>query len=336
MYKIPLPELKEKILASKKITPRDLDTRIKEKINELAGLISEEGAAYIIANELGVELISEKAKLKIKELYAGMRSVSTVGKVLRKYETREFSKDGRTGKVCSLMIGDETEAIRVVLWNDQVDFAGKVQEGDTLLLKNAYIKENRGGKELHLGKEGVLEINPSGETVNTVVSLRRDFERKNIGQLQDDENNVEVLGTVVQVFDPRFFKICSQCGKRTLESEGKFQCPEHGTVEPGVSYVLNAVLDDGTGTIRGVFWKNQILHLLGKEEPDMLYYQTNLSLFENVKNDLLGEIFKVQGRVKKNEMFGRLEFNVQLVEKANPQEELVRLEKIAQNKAERA
>ncbi len=328
MYKIPLPELKEKILASKKITPRDLDTRMKEKINELAGLISEEGAAYIIANELGVELISEKAKLKIKELYAGMRSVSTAGKIVRKYETREFAKDGRTGKVCSLVLGDETETIRLVLWNDQADLAAKMQEGDILLLKNAYIKENKGGKELHLGKEGVLEINPPGEIVNTVVSQRDGFERKTIGQLQDNENNVEILGTVVQAFDPHFFQVCSQCGKRALESEGKFQCQEHGVIEPGTSYVMNVVLDDGTGTIRSVFWKNQTHHLLGKEEQDMLYYKANLSLFENIKNELLGEMFKVQGKVKKNEMFGRLEFNVQLVEKANPQEEIARLEKI--------
>ena len=29
----------------------------------------------------------------------------------------------------------------------------------------------------------------------------------------------------------------------------------HGVVEPNVSYVTNAVLDDGTGTMRAVFWE---------------------------------------------------------------------------------
>jgi hypothetical protein len=41
----------------------------------------------------------------------------------------------------------------------------------------------------------------------------------------------------------------------------------------------------------------------------------------------LGEQFKLTGRVKRNEMFDRLELSVQLVEKGNAQEEIARLEK---------
>ena len=65
IYKIPLEEIRNKIIMSRTISPADLDLKIKEKIRELSGLISEEGAAHIIANELGVELFSGKEKLKI-------------------------------------------------------------------------------------------------------------------------------------------------------------------------------------------------------------------------------------------------------------------------------
>ncbi len=133
------------------------------------------------------------------------------------------------------------------------------------------------------------------------------------------------MGTVVQVFDPRFFKVCPECNKKAVEAEGSYHCTEHGGVMPETSYVLNAILDDGSGTIRGVFWKNQTNHLLGRE--NLQEYQDNLAAFEEIKTDLLGEQFKVTGRVKHNEMFGRLEFNVQMVEKANPHEEMARLEK---------
>src|SRR3989338_6493608 len=99
MYKIPLAEIKQKIVDSKKLSSEDLDLRIKSKINELAGLISEEGSATIIANELGIELFSQKvSKLKIKELYAGMRNVGTLGKVMRVFEVREFAKGEKKGK----------------------------------------------------------------------------------------------------------------------------------------------------------------------------------------------------------------------------------------------
>lgn len=328
MYKIPLAELKEKIISSGKLSSEELDKKIKEKVNELSGLISEEGAAHIIANELAIELVSVAAaqKLKIKEIYAGMKNVSLVGKVVQKFDPRTFAKGESTGKVCSVIVGDETGTIRVVFWNEQVDQLHEVFQDDILLVSDAYVRENNGNKEVHLGSRGTMEINPKGETVEVVRKSSKTYERKKIEELQGAEDAAEIVGTIVQVFDPRFFYTCSQCAKRVTESNGSFQCSEHGAVDGQLSYVLNAVLDDGTGMIRGVFWKNQTNHLLGKDDIQVAAYKEELPLFEDVKTDLLGEQFKLLGRVHRNEMFDRLEFNVQIVEKASAQEELVRLE----------
>lgn len=330
MYKIPIAEIKDKLLKSNKITPRELDERIKKKINDLSGLISEEGAAHIIANELGVELFnSSNQRLKVKEVYAGMRDVTALGKVVRKFEPREFTKGDSKGKVCSVVMGDETGTIRVVFWNEQVDLLEKVNVDDLILVKNAFARENNNDREIHLGNRGELEVNPIGETISTVLDTRANpiFSRKKIEQLQDGEDGVELLGTVVQVFDPRFFNVCPECGKKAIELEGTYHCDEHKQVIPTTSYVVNAILDDGTGTIRGVFWRNQASRFLGKEDKMVAAYKEDLGSFEEVKKDLIGEQFKLVGRVKMNEMFNRLEFSVQLVEKANATEELVRLEK---------
>ena len=123
------------------------------------------------------------------------------------------------------------------------------------------------------------------------------------------ERGVEILGTLVQVLDPRYFNVDPETGKKVLEG-GE------------TSYVMNAVLDDGTGNLRCVFWKNQTNHLLGKTEENIVSLKENLSAFEGIKNDLLGEQFKLKGKVVRNEMFDRLEFSVQIVEKANPEEEM--------------
>jgi replication factor A1 len=324
MYKIPLPELKEKIITSGKINAEDLENRIKEKINELSGLISEEGAAHIIANECGVDLTPPSAAdLKIKEIYAGMKSVGTVGKVVQKFEMREFQKGAGTGKVCSLILGDETGTIRVVFWNEQVDQLSGVNEDDILKLSNTYVRDNRGSKEIHMGNEGEIEVNPDGVTIEN-VRRTADFERKKIGDLAGGEQNVEIMAAVVQVFDPHFFSLCPECNKKVMDNN----CVTHGVVEPVNSYVLNAVVDDGSGNIRCVFWKNQTSHLTGKEEEEMVSLKENPNLFEDTKTDLLGEQFKLMGRVQKNEMFNRLEFSVQTVEKANPSEELNKEEKV--------
>jgi len=326
MYKVPLSEIKQKILASGKLGDDELELKMKAKINELSGLISEEGAAHIIANELGVEIVSTtQKKLKIKEIYSGMRSVTTVGKVVRKFEVREFAKEDRSGKVCSVILGDETSTIRVVFWNDQVDALKNVSEGDILLVKDAYVRENNNGKEIHLGNQGSIDINPEGEVVQSVRESAA-HERRKIAELQDG-TGAEIVGTVVQVFDPRFFNVCPECSRKVTESSGSFSCNTHGEVKPAVSYVMNLVLDDGSGNIRSVLWKNQTTHLLDKTEQQIALYKENLAAFEEIKTDLLGEQLKLLGQVKKNEMFSRLEFNVQIVTKAKPEEELARLEK---------
>ena len=177
MYKIPLSDIKQKILAGGKLSAEQLELKLKAKINELSGLISEEGAAHIIANELGVELVSlSSKKLKIKEVYAGMRNITAVGKVVRKFEVREFLKDNRSGKVCSLILGDETGTVRVVFWNEQVDLLRSISEGDVLLVREAYVRENNNDREIHLGNQGSIVINPEGESVGMVregISFQR-------------------------------------------------------------------------------------------------------------------------------------------------------------------
>ena len=330
MFKIPLAVLREKIVGSGKLTAPQLEQRVKDKINELSGLVSEEGAMNIIANELGIELLPpQREKLKVKEIYPGMRNVSLLGKVVQKYETRTFAKGDKKGKVCSVIVGDETGTLRLVFWNDQVSVAESLQENDVVLVTNGYVKEStNNGKEVHLGEKVEVRVNPEGQEVAT-VRRSANFERRKIQELQGNDTTAEIMGTIVQVFDPRFFSVCPQCGKRVTESNGQAQCGEHGVVGAQWSCVLNAVVDDGTGNIRGVFWKNQTLNLLGKSEQEVAVYKDNLPSFENMKTDLLGEQVKLTGRVRNNEMFGRLEFNVQTVERASPEEELARLQKAA-------
>jgi ssDNA-binding replication factor A large subunit len=326
MYKVPINEIKEKIISSGKLDSEALEEKIKTKINELSGLISEEGAAHIIANELGIELVKENTdQLKIKEIYAGMKNINTAGKVVRKFDVHEFAKGDSTGKVCSLVMGDETGSIRVVFWNEQVDLIKEVNQDDIIAVKNSYVRENKNNKEIHLGERGEVEVNPDGIVIDK-VRQGSSFERKAINELADGTDGVELMGTVVQVFDPRFFHVCPTCSKRATDGN----CAEHGTVTPSLSYVLNLVLDDGTGTIRGVFWKNQTNHLLDADEEKMENFKSDMAQFEDVKNDLLGEQFKLMGRVKRNDMFERLEFNVQIVEKANPQEEIEKVEAVAE------
>ena len=322
MYKLPLEKVKEKLVESGKISLEDLDSKIQEKINELSGLISEEGAAHIIANELGVVVIPEApaagARVKIGEIQAGMNNLEVFAKVATIWEKREFSKNNYSGKVQSMLVADETGRTRFTLWNDQVDIFEGTKEGDAILIKGIYVKENNNRVEMHLGKGGSFEVNPEGEEGLADVKVGGGFERKDLISLQGGEENVEVLGTIVQVFDPRFFQVHPETGRRIRDDDDS-------GVEPALSYVMNLIIDDGSSNIRCVFWKPQVNTLLEVEESAMAEFEQDLSLFEDKKTDLLGEQFVVRGRVKNNEMFDRLEFVVSAVKKADASEEAAKV-----------
>jgi len=334
MIQMSYNDIISKIKEKSNISEEELNKKIKAKLDQLSGLISKEGAAHIIANELGVKLFEQTSgKLQIKNILTGMRDVETLGQVIRKSEIRKFQVNSRQGQVGNLFIGDETGSIRVVCWGSKADEILKVNEGDIVKIKSGYIKENNGQKEIHMNDKGIIMVNPSGESVQAVkqtVAPRPEAIRKKIAELNETSSNVELFGTVVQTFEPRFFEVCPMCNKRAKPIEGSFFCEEHKKVEPNYSYVLNLVLDDGTETIRAVFFRDQLDKLLNKTHGQVLGYKNNNAEFEPVKNDLLGKQIIIKGRTTKNQMFDRLEFMVNDVNpEPNPKEEI---QKINQNK----
>jgi len=330
MIKIPYEDIAAKILKDTGISEAELNEKVEEKMSQLSGLVSKEGAAHILANELGVKVIEQDAgKLNVAKILVGMRSVETTVKVQRVFDLVEFDKGNRKGKVRSFIAGDETGTIRIVAWNDQTEKIQTIKEGDIIHIQDSYVKENNGQKELHLNDKSKIELNPPGETIGEVKVTERTRSRKKIEGLQDNEANIEILGTIVQTFEPRFFEICPFCSKRARVLAGgtDFICEAHGKVTPKYSYVMNAILDDGSGSIRTVFFKNQAENLTGKSESEFILLKDNAPKIEELKNELLGEIVKIVGRVTKNTMFDRLEFVSQLVfRNPDPEEELKQIE----------
>ncbi|MBW3002993.1 hypothetical protein KY337_00385 [Candidatus Woesearchaeota archaeon] len=327
MLKMDLSQILEKIKEKSGLSIEEINSKIEAKLQQLSGLISKEGAAHIVANDLGIKLFDQvSGRLQVKNILSGMRNVECVCKIAKKYEIRTFQKGDSTGKVMSMIVGDETGSVRLVLWNDQVEKADALVEGNVIKISNAYVRENNGRKEIHLGEKGVLEINPDGEKIGDIKQTGS-ANRKEIKELVENDSNVEILGTIVQIFDMRFFEVCPQCGKRARMGDSGYQCPEHKVVTPDFSYLLNFIIDDGTENIRAVCFRNQVQNLVKRGHQDLLVYRQNPEAFNDVKHELLGKIVKLVGRVNKNEMFDRVEFVTQLVfPDPDPDEEIKRLE----------
>jgi len=319
MISIPIKDIISKIVTHSGMTESEVQQKIKAKIEQLYGLVSEEGAAHIIANEFGIKLFEVSGDLKIKDIMIGMKSVDINGKVLRKYELREFNTEKRKGKVANLMIGDETGTVRVVFWNDKTNDFTQIKEEDILKIKGAYVRDNSGRKELHLGDNSHIIINPANITINT--RERKEYAKKHIKDLEDGVS-AEIVGTILQVFDVKFFEVCPKCNKRLRLRDDQFACDEHGVQQPIYNYVLNVYLDDGTGNIRTIFWKQQSQRLLKLTDKEFDLIRINPESFEKYKTDMLGVQIKVLGSAK-NTIMNRLEFNAEIVfTDLNPEHEI--------------
>lgn len=336
---MPYEQILEKIRSSAAISEDELQQRIQEKMDQLAGLISKEGAAHIIANELGIKLLEQQTgRLKIKNTLPGMRNVEVVAKVQERYEVREFQKDDRVGKVGSCLIEDDTQKIRLVFWGNMTDQLLRLEKGDIIKVQGGYVKDNNGRREIHLNEKSTITVNPTGEDVDIKEQM---ITRKSVSSLKEQDDNVELFGTIVQLYDIHFFELCPRCQKRVKQrivnhhqneqgetiSEAIFACDYHGDITPQYSCVMNCYLDDGTGNVRLVFFQQQIQQLLQKTGAELMEYRQEQKKFEEAKQDLLGRIIKASGRANKNIMFDRMEFIVAHADRnPDPKKEIERLQ----------
>lgn len=313
-------ELIEKVVSSNKITRAELEERISEKISKLSGLISKEGAVHIVANELGIRLFTPtESRLQIGRIMQGMRNVDTVGKVTRVFEKREFVKGEGKGQVASVILADETGTVRVVLWGELADRIKNITEGDVVGISGGYVKiNNNGQKEVHLNERSKIRVNPEGVKINQGQPAR-----KWIADIKEKETGIEIVGSIVQVFEPRFFEICPKCGKRARPFDGQFKCEADGVVNPNYGCVINALIDDGTANIRLVMFRKQATQLLKTDETRILDYKDSPERFLQAKESLIGSIVKVKGKAEKNSLYDRMEIIADYIDpNPNPEEEL--------------
>jgi len=324
MFKLNYDEIIDKIVSEKGLSREEIELKIDGKLKKLSGLISREGAVHIIANEIGVNVFYDlgKKRFKISELRAGMRGVEVLVRVVRKYDVREFKTEKREGRVGNVLVGDESGVLRMVCWDDGcIDKLSSANDGDILKVMNCYARDNNGFVEIHLGGGGDFEVNPEGESVGQVSEARSSFGQKLI-RLKDIKEGefVNIFGTVVQVFEPRFYDACGECSKKLVLEGDSYVCSAHGKVAPKSVPIVNAFFDDGTGNVRVVGFREIGAKMLGISVEELLGLKEDVPAFEKIRSKVLGSQFILNGKVIKNEMFDRLELVANDGREAKPEE----------------
>ena len=82
---------------------------------------------------------------RITDLRDGMEQVSVEGKVVTKPVVRNVNtRRDEQVKLATFELEDESGRIQVSAWRHHADTAGKLTIGDTVLVKNAYVKKGFG------------------------------------------------------------------------------------------------------------------------------------------------------------------------------------------------
>tara|TARA_Y100000034_G_scaffold37505_1_gene46089 strand:+ start:8 stop:940 length:933 start_codon:yes stop_codon:yes gene_type:complete len=304
-------KLIERITRTSGLEKNEIEKKVSAKQEKISGLISKEGAAQIVASELGISLDSEKSK--IDELAPGMKRVNVIGKVINLFPVRSFTRDGEERKVANLQIADETANTKVVLWDTNhisLIETNKIIEGSVIEILNASSRDN----EVHLGNFSELKL--SKEVFET-VQTEKIFKEKDIKDFKISDE-IKLRAFIVQAFDPRFFNVCSDCKKKVVNEGENFICQEHGKIVPEKRSLMNIVLDDGTESIRSVLFHEKLKDL-GILDPE--------KFSEEEKQKLLGKEMVFSGVVRMNKFFNNPELTIDSAKEVNVDDLILKLEK---------
>ncbi len=211
-----LEETIQKIIQQKNLTRGQIKEKIDEQIQELSGLIDEEGAIVIVAKNLGVDLKEhqEAANLdvdqKIGELSPN-KNASVVGRIVNAGAVRTFSKkDGSEGSLLPFVLEDTSGMIRCVAWgsvNSQISNEQGFTKGEILRIVNGFVKLGKSNAlEIHIGAKSRMQLQPDNIDAKMIPAQTNGSPK--ITPLQDIKLSlpfVNIEGVISRIFEPKSF-----------------------------------------------------------------------------------------------------------------------------------
>jgi len=253
------------------ISEQEINENVTEKEAEFQGFMMKPAILYLIAKEHGINVDSTENKeilnhiteeiidyndfaIPISSIMENMRNIVIVGKLEAVFQVSDFvKKDGTPGQVGSFKICDNTDCIKVVLWNESVKIMENelFTKGEIIQIIGVYSKKGKDGKlEVHLGRQGKIILAPENAKFPQIVDLktstsqpaeqsnvvlRENAKKKSKWIIQDlfeKEGFIRFISGVVEV---DFFK------ELTLKNGEK-------------SFLLKFILKDESGSIKVNIW----------------------------------------------------------------------------------
>ncbi|TFG14564.1 MAG: DUF2240 family protein [Promethearchaeota archaeon] len=229
-----------KIIEETGLTRNEIKNMVEDKKNELKGLISEEGALFIIAKELGVDVKHENKELlkdieiNISDITPNMKNITLIGRIKQLNRIITFDKkDGGIGNVGSFILHDNSGDIRIVLWDEQTKILEhpEFKKNEIVKILNGYARKGRNDEtEVHIGRLGKALIAPEDVDYKKYPKIKDEFIP--IEDINLSLPSVSIEGKIMQIFPIKEFT------RKTGET-GK---------------VCTLTMMDSTGSTKITFW----------------------------------------------------------------------------------
>jgi ssDNA-binding replication factor A large subunit len=227
--------LMNKLLEQKpEISRNDIEEMIQKKKEKIgAGYLTDQGALFLIASDLGVSLSEPlKVEMGLKDLYVGAKEITLETRVMNVYPAKQFSrKDGTQFLLRNMTVYDGDSRAKVKLWDEKANLPGieNLKPGDLVRIIKAYVKSDmKGNPIINVGSGSMVEPN---NTQSKIPGL--DAITDNVSNVKENQQNLVVSGIL----------------------DGNIRTTEFTNFkgEPGKALQLRLKGNDGT-IIRAVLW----------------------------------------------------------------------------------
>ncbi|HIH09667.1 MAG TPA: DUF2240 family protein [Candidatus Diapherotrites archaeon] len=221
---------------------QDVQQLIDAKKEKFSGLLTDAGAAIMIAKELGVPMDGRiREETRISDLREGMNNLDVMGRVSAIFPPREFERNGKKGRLQNLTLTDGTAEIRATLWHADIDKAQQlgVARGSAVKLSNCAVGSYNGALQLSMNYNSSLELPDSKSLPEAQVRFSE------INDIEHGMNNVNVKVLIKKIFPAKEFEN-----------------------ERGKGKVMNFIIAQGVEELRATAWNEMCEEVEGVGEGE--------------------------------------------------------------------
>ncbi len=227
--------LLDKLLEQKpELLRSDIEERVKQKKDKIgAGYLTDQGALFLIASDLGVSLSEPlKVEMSLKDLFVGAKEISLESRILSLAPAKQYTrKDGSPFLLRTMTVYDNDSTASVKLWDEKASLPEieDMKPGDLIKIIKAYVKSDLNGKPtINIGSGSHIEPSHNESDIRSIDDITVD-----VSKVKEGDTDLAVSGKIDGMISSMEF----------TNSRG----------QPGKALRLRLKGDDGN-SIRVVLW----------------------------------------------------------------------------------